>query len=125
MRTFLSLLIVLFVFQGQASADKKVVIRNSDGAIVYTSQPEFEEGKGVENAIAICGGSANEFREAVVQDSDFIFTKCSQSPEERIQEQIDELASMIRDAIADGDDAKVAELRAQRNALKAQLEALK
>lgn len=44
----------------------KVVKRKSDGEIVYRSDPEFEKGFGIKNAVAIHGGLPEDYEETEI-----------------------------------------------------------
>jgi len=44
----------------------KVVKRKSNGKIVYRSEPEFEEGFGIKNAVVLEGGNPEDYEEVEI-----------------------------------------------------------
>jgi len=49
----------------------KVVKRKSDGKIVYRSEPEFEEGFGIKNAISLYGGLPDDYEEVEITETEW------------------------------------------------------
>lgn len=49
----------------------KVVRRKIDGVTVYRQSPDFENGKGIENAIALHGGKIDDYEEVGITDAEF------------------------------------------------------
>ena len=73
----------------------KVVKRKSDGKIVYRSNPEFEEGFGIKNAIALNNlqggnfGNPEDYEEVEITESEWIEKIVSPRIEEnKIQEEV-------------------------------------
>ena len=49
----------------------KVVKRKSDGKIVYRSEPEFEEGLGIKNAVIISQGKPEDYEEVEINQDEW------------------------------------------------------
>ncbi len=49
----------------------KVVKRKLDGKIVYRSDPEFEEGIGLNNAVALHGGLSENYEEVEISQGEW------------------------------------------------------
>lgn len=49
----------------------KVVKQISTGKIAYRSEPEFEAGMGIRNAVAINGGKSEDYQEIEITDNEY------------------------------------------------------
>lgn len=61
----------------------KVVKRRVNGKIVYLSDPKFEEGFGIKNAIALEGGLPEDYEEVEILESEW---EAHVNPSEEIKE---------------------------------------
>jgi hypothetical protein len=67
----------------------KVVKRKSDGKIVYRSEPEFEKGFGIKNAVVLEGGLPKDYEEVEITEGEWNEKVISPIVEEnKIQEEI-------------------------------------